>query len=278
MVELPTFIGTPNRPMSYTRRTLSTPHRLNRIGLCLLTLSALWSIAVTSAYANDYRADLRLSIGNSWQALNEVQIPNDDEGTRFSLDEAVGPGPVTAVRFELNWAINDRHGVRIMLAPLSYTETVTFENSIQFMGAAFEANQPLDATYRFNSWRVGYHYTLKNDPTTTFRVGGTLKIRDAEIRLQQGETDSGTDNIGAVPLIYLAYEYRFSNGWSLAGDIDALGGGRGRAIDAGVKLDYALTEQWRIGSEFRVLDGGVDGDTYNFARFNSATLSISTRF
>jgi len=229
--------------------------------------------------AADQTINVRFSAGSSWQARNDVQIPNTDSGTRFSLFEAVGSGPVPAARLEINWSVNARHGLRIMLAPLSYTENVEFDQPIDFNGQRFIANETTSASYRFNSWRVGYHYTLVSDNVRSFRVGATLKVRDAEIRLQQGETDSSNDNVGFVPLLYLAGSYKFGDRWIIKADLDGLAGGPGRAIDVGLALDFALTRRWNLGAEVRILDGGADvEDVYNFAQFNSAAIALSTGF
>ena len=243
------------------------------------TVGIVSLFAFQSVMAADPSVNLRLSVGSSWQTRNDVQIPNDDLGSRFSLEEAVGAGPVSAVRFEMNWAINDRHGIRVLLAPLSYTESVQFDQPVNFAGESFSADQDTDATYRFNSWRVGYHYSLMNNDAGSLRVGATLKVRDAEIRLKQGGTESYDDDVGLVPLLYFAGDYRLSERLTFRADFDGLAGGPGRAIDLGVGLDYAITQRWQIGAEVRVLDGGADtDDVYNFARFNSAALSISTSF
>lgn len=243
------------------------------------TVGIVSLFALQSAMAADPSVNLRLSVGSSWQTRNDVQIPNDDLGSRFSLEEAVGAGPVSAVRFEVNWAINDRHGIRVLLAPLSYTESAQFDQPIRFAGESFAADQDTDASYRFNSWRVGYHYSLMNSDAGSLRVGATLKVRDAEIRLEQGSTESYDDDVGFVPLLYLAGDYRLSERLTFRADFDGLAGGPGRVIDLGVGLDYAITQRWQIGAEVRVLDGGADtDDVYNFARFNSAALAISTEF
>ncbi len=243
------------------------------------TVGIVSLLAFQSVMAADPSVNLRLSVGSSWQTRNDVQIPNDDLGSRFSLEEAVGAGPVSAVRFEMNWAINDRHGIRVLLAPLSYTESVQFDQPVNFAGESFSADQDTDATYRFNSWRVGYHYSLMNNDAGSLRVGATLKVRDAEIRLKQGGTESYDDDVGLVPLLYFAGDYRLSERLTFRADFDGLAGGPGRAIDLGIGLDYAITQRWQIGAEVRVLDGGADtDDVYNFARFNSAALSISTSF
>jgi len=232
---------------------------------------------MNTSLASENTIELKLSVGSTWQSSNKVQIPNDNEGTRFDLAELTGAGPYPAARLEGIWNINQKHGMRILLAPLSYSETGSIDADIQFAGSPFSASEPVQGEYRFNSWRIGYRYHLKAREQWDFWVGGTLKIRDAEIRLQQGDITSSDDNIGVVPLLYLAGEYRFNNSWTLAADLDGLAGGPGRAIDLGVALEYALTRQWRLGAEYRTLEGGADtDDVYNFAWFNS--LLLTTRF
>tara|TARA_R110000823_G_scaffold47903_20_gene122047 strand:+ start:22323 stop:22736 length:414 start_codon:yes stop_codon:yes gene_type:complete len=135
------------------------------------------------------------------------------------------------------------------------------------------------AEYTFNSWRLGYRYHWFARKQWDFWVGGTLKIRDAEIKLTQGETTSSDDDLGLVPLLYLGGEYRFDNRWSLSADVDGLAGGSGRAIDLGVRLNYAVDEQWKVGLGYRTLEGGADtDDVYSFAWFNSLVLSADYRF
>lgn len=247
------------------------------VGAFALSIALLLSIK--PAMAADHSVSLRLSAVTNWQSRNDVQIPNTDAGTRFSLKDAAGDGRVNTARLEINWKIKGRHGIRVLLAPLSYTEAVTFDEPVQFSGESFSSDQVTDASYRFNSWRVGYHYLLRQNEVSEFRIGATLKVRDAEIRLEQGDVVSSDDDVGFVPLLYLAGHYQLSDRWVIGADLDGLAGGPGRAIDAGVTLDYSITERWQMGAELRVLDGGADtDDVYNFARFNSAALAISTSF
>ncbi len=247
-----------------------------------VVFSALFVVLLSSgrsATADDTRVSLRLTGGSSWQERNDVQIPNDEQGSRFSLADAVGSGPVTALRLEINWALNERHGLRLLLAPLSFTEPAFFSQTVRFAGQSFAANQAVDASYRFNSWRLGYHYALMNGESGSLRVGATLKVRDAEIRLEQGDTRSLDDDVGFVPLLYLAGNLRLSDRITLRADLDGLAGGPGRAIDLGVALDLAISRHWTVGAEVRILDGGADtDDVYNFARFNTAALAIATAF
>lgn len=246
--------------------------RNRRLLFCIACLAC-----TGTAVANKSPFDLKLSVASTWQTSNDVQIPNDNSGTRFDLAELTGSGPYPAVRLEAIWNIKQKHALRVLLAPLSLTETGTFTEDTRFAGALFTTGQPVEGEYRFNSWRIGYRYHLRARDKWDAWIGGTLKIRDAEIRLQQGDTTSSDDNVGVVPLLYLAGEYRLGDNWKLVADLDGLAGGPGRAIDLGVGLEYVFTEKWRLGAEYRTLEGGADvEDVYNFAWFNS--LLLTTRF
>ena len=48
---------------------------------------------------------IELEAGPVWQSNNTVQIPNDDNGTRFSLEQLVGSGPWPAARLYFDWNI-----------------------------------------------------------------------------------------------------------------------------------------------------------------------------
>ena len=233
-------------------------------------------IASGSAYAaNSQSVEVRLSVGSSYQVKNDVQSPNSALGTRFSLANTVGEGPLTAVRAQLRWQFKERHGMRVLLAPLSYTESIAFDQAVSYEGQTFTANTPLDATYKFNSWRIGYYYSLVQAERLSLDIGGTLKIRDAEISLKQGATASANENVGIVPLLYVAATFQLSDHVKIGADLDGLAGGPGRAIDLGLTLDYALNDSWALGLDLRVLEGGVDAEeTYNFAQFNSASVAL----
>jgi len=217
--------------------------------------------------------------GASWQSRNDVQIPNDNLGTRFALDEIAGSGPWLLARFNLLWNINEKHGFRVLLAPLSYTESNVLESDVSFAGTQFQSGEAVEASYKFNSWRVSYRYHMIENDNLDLWLGGTLKIRDAEIKLRQGQVTANDDDLGVVPLFYVAARYRLGERWHLNADMDALAGGPGRAIDLGLRVDYTLNPNWEIGAGLRTLEGGVDSDdVYNFAWFNSVVFSTRYKF
>lgn len=240
------------------------------------------SLLVTSGASlatSAHSADFRISIGSSYQIKNDVQSPNTDMGTRFSLADSVGEGPVAAIRAQVKWQFRERHGIRVLVAPLSYTESIDFDQPVIFEGQTFLPNESLNATYKFNSWRLGYFYSLIQRERFKLDVGGTLKIREAEITLDQGAITSSKENLGFVPLLYLAAHYQLTDQLSIGADLDGLAGGPGYAIDIGLTADFALSNDWALGLDLRVLDGGADiEEVYNFAQFNSASVALSYSF
>lgn len=218
-----------------------------------------------------------LEAGPVWQTRNDVQIPNDETGTRFSLADLAGKGPWAAVRLYATWNINDRHGLRVLLAPLSFTETGTLEGPVSFAGENFEPGA-VDATYKFNSWRLSYRYRFLRRPDLDLWVGFSGKLRDAKIELSQGSTSSRDTDLGFVPLLHLAADWRMTGSAHLMFDFDGLAGGPGRAFDSSLKLGYDLNDRWQVTLGYRTLEGGADVDAvYNFAWLHYGAASVVLR-
>ena len=243
-------------------------------------LVLLICMAVPSVSAQDGSGFvLELEAGPVWQSRNDVQIPNTDAGTRFSLVDLAGKGPWPAARLYLTWDINDRHSLRGLLAPLAYTETGTFTGPVEFAGESYVPGDPVDGTYKFNSWRLGYRYRFMNREHLKLLVGFTAKIRDAKIELSQGSTTSKDTDLGFVPVLYFGADWRLAGNWHFIFDFDGLAGGPGRAFDIALKLHYTLNDRWGLSAGYRTVEGGADVEpVYNFAWFHYAVVSGSFRF
>lgn len=217
--------------------------------------------------------------GPVWQSKNDVQIPNDDSGDRFALAEVTGNGPWTSFRVEFLWDIRPRHGLRVLVAPLSFTEDGELSDTVRFAGETFDPDSPVEATYQFDSWRATYRYRLKDGPQWRWWVGATLKVRDARIRLQQGSAVGEDTDVGVVPLLCLRGEWRFADRWNLLLDFDGLAGGPGRAFDVSAQVRRSVGDRWMVGGGYRTLEGGADvEDVYGFAWFHYAVVSAAVRF
>jgi len=243
-----------------------------------LALAAAVSGFASATYANDNRWNIGVDAGAVWQNKNDVQIPGDT-GTRFSLHDLVGDGPFGAYRIELFYDVAPRHQVRLLVAPLEYTEDGMLDEDVFFVDTTFTAGQSTKATYRFNSYRATYRYLFFDDPRWRWWIGATANVRDAEIALRQDGASASDSNVGFVPLLNLYGDLRFAPNWRFIFDFDGLVGPQGRALDLGLKVYYDFGPNWYVGGGYRVLEGGADNDdVYNFAWFNYAVLSAGYSF
>jgi hypothetical protein len=247
--------------------------------ICRFSAIAAISILIPAAAAAQApRLAVEIEGGPAWQSYNDVEIPNDGSATRFSLYDLAGSGPWPAGRLYVTWNPAPRHGLRLLLAPFSLTETGTPEQQVRFAGATYAPGVPTKATYTFNSYRLSYRYRALARERTTAWVGVTAKVRDAVIALEQGGTTSRKEDLGFVPLLHLAGEWRFAPGWQLGLDSDALAGGPGRAVDAALKLGYDVGDRWTVRAGYRMVEGGADvTEVYSFAWLHFAVLSVELR-
>ena len=229
-------------------------------------------LAQTSSFAVEVEA------GPAWQTSNTVEIPNDGTASRFSLSELIGGDAVPAGRVYLTWRMTERDDLRLLVAPLSIEAMGTPEQALRFAGSNFAAGVATQATYIFNSYRLTYRRRVHSGGEFRSWIGLTAKVRDASVRLQQGATSGRKDDLGFVPLLHLATDWRPASRWSVSLDADALAGGPGRAIDASFKVGYDVGARWSLRAGYRTVEGGADVDSvYNFAWLHYGVLSVVFR-
>ncbi|WP_111655752.1 hypothetical protein [Isoalcanivorax indicus] len=253
---------------------MRAPTRRHIIGALL---GALFSSA--HAFADEQTLwTLSLEGGAGWQARNNVQVPNDSSGDRFALDDITGSGPQPFFRAALARDITPQHGVRVVYAPLRVNERGTLNDTVQFAGTTFTPGA-VRARYQFDAHRVTYRYTLRHTARGRLQLGGTLLVRDAEIRLNQGSNQGRDTNVGLVPLVHAAGHYQLTPDWRLAFDADALAAPQGRALDLGLRAEYRLRDDLWLHAGYRTLEGGADNDdVYTFAWFNFASAGLHLAF
>ncbi len=253
--------------------------RADRLFVSIIAAVSVLAPGSTAAAQDPPRFVIEIEGGPVWQSRNDLQIPNDASGTRFSLVDLAGTGPQPAGRLYLTWNISERHGLRALLAPLSFTEAGTPDEAIDFAGESYQAGTSLEGTYKFNSWRLGYRYLLNDAERLKLFIGFTAKIRDAKVELQQGGTSSRKTDVGFVPLLHLAADWRYTDSWRVLFDFDGLAGGPGRAFDVALKLGYDITDRWGIAAGYRTIEGGADVEpVYSFAWLHYAVASMTWRF
>jgi hypothetical protein len=248
----------------------------------LSIIVSLSVILISSAVAGEVQEHtvptlvIELEGGPLWQTINDIQIPNNSEGTRFSLVDFAGRGPYPAGRMYITWNIGPRHGLRLLLAPFSITEKIDPEETVRFEGEEFAAGNPIEATYKFNSWRMSYRYMFHRGDRFTWHIGFTAKIREAKIELASSGISSDKPDIGFVPLLHLSGDMKLLQRLRVSADLDALAGGPGRAEDFSLKLRCGITRNLCVSAGYRTLEGGADvEEVYNFAWLHYAVVSLS---
>ena len=235
---------------------------------------AAWAGTNLDAPAAPARHAFDLELLASSQGRNVAQAPNDASATRFSLDSLAGSGPYLAPRLQFAWPAGARSEWRVLLAPLSLSEDGRSSAPIRFQGSTFAVG-PLQTRYQFNSWRATWRWRWIEREDLAVKLGFTAKVRDASIRLRQGSAVAEKSNTGFVPLLHASFERPLAADWTLGGDIDALAGGPGYAVDAGLRITRRVAQDWSVGASVRYLDGGADNDeVYAFARFTSVGVVV----
>jgi hypothetical protein len=247
--------------------------------MALIVALALAFGATPVGAGDTHRLSARVEGGPVWQSRNDVQVPNDETGTRLSLCDLIGTGPWPSGRLYLTWRAGDRHALRALIAPLSVTGTGVPDVPITFAGQTFAPGTPTEAGYQFHSYRLTYRYRVHEGDRWTWWAGFTAKVRDAKIELRQGAVASQKTDVGFVPLLHVAGTWRWAPGWSAALDADAVAGGPGRAEDVALTLGRDLGTDLTLYGGYRTVEGGADVDeVYAFAWLHYAVAGIEYRF
>jgi hypothetical protein len=254
----------------------STAPSLNK-GTIGFTFAALLLMVFTgSARAEGF---LDLECGVVFTGYNDVRIP-DNTGTKISLKNDISSRPALALRFRTGYTFGGRHSVLILAAPLTVHGESTLKRSITYQGKSFPQGTRVESSYRFDSYRLTYRYSIIRNRTLTLAAGLTGKIRSADIAIMSAAAYAHRTDLGAVPLINTMLEWTFSGPFSLLLDVDALVTPFGRAEDALIALRYRPNDKLAMRIGYRVLEGGADGggNVYTFSLFHYATAGITSFF
>jgi hypothetical protein len=242
-----------------------------------LILSAAFIIFLTVCQVVSLNAQVLLDFetGIVITGYNDVRIPGNN-GTLFSLNNDLEVKPVIFYRIKVNYTIGSRHTLSLLYAPLTTHSSGRMSKPVEFAGAIFPSNSNLNATYKFNSYRLTYRYDLFQSPNLDFGLGFTAKIRDARIALSSSGIESEKTNVGFVPIINFRLFWKIDDKFGLLLDGDALAAPQGRAEDVLIAATYKFSDKFGIRAGYRILEGGADNDeVYNFALFHYASVAFT---
>jgi hypothetical protein len=239
-------------------------------------LGFLLSFLAVSALAGDL--DLQVEGGGVWFSRNDVRIPGDS-GTEFNMLDLTGKGPDPFVRLAATYDFSSRHALRLTLAPLEVDGTGTLGEDVTFKDDVFISGTPTKGTYKFNTYRLTYRWTFHDSERWRMGIGMAGLVRDAEIKLEQGDKSQSKDDLGLVPLLHLYSAYRFRERTSLILDMEGAWSPMGRAVDASIRAQYDFDSGWYVAAGYRTLEGGADNDeVYTFAWLHYAQAIAGYRF
>jgi hypothetical protein len=240
----------------------------NLRAVCIVLFFSLF--VLTSLLEAQWQLDFET--GGVFSGYNDVRIPGD-RGTLFSLSEELSIDPSVFYRVRAFYDFNPRHHLGVLIAPLSLEATGQLDRDLIFQGKTFTAHSPLNATYRFNSYRLVYRYDFLLKEKLELGVGLTAKIRDAEISVRGNGMEAKKTNVGFVPILHFRMLWKFYDKFGLLVDGDALAAPQGRAEDVLAAVHYQVSDGISLKLGYRILEGGADNDVvYNFSLLNYAVI------
>ena len=213
--------------------------------------------------------------GAVFSGYNDVRIPNES-GSKFSLSEELKTDADYFVRLRLTYSFKDKHHLSALAAPLRLDASGQIDRPVRFNGMEFAANVPLKGRYRFDSYRLTYRYDIYREEGLRAGIGFTGKIRDASVRLEDGEKETENKNTGFVPLVNFRVKWTFAERFGLLLEGDALAAPQGRAEDVLLAVTYEPIERATVRCGYRLLEGGADVDkVYTFALIHYIAFGVT---
>ena len=244
----------------------------------LTLLAVFMSVLFLAAPRIFSQIDLDVESGAVFSGYNDVRIPGD-QGTLFSLSEELEADPGAFLRIRFLYNFNERSHLGALYAPLSVTSSGQLDRDLSFAGETFAAKTPLEATYKFNSYRLFYRYDLVKREKVEFGLGFTAKIRDARIAVKSDDTEAEKTNVGFVPIINFRLLLGLTDKVAFLLDGDALAAPQGRAEDVLAALIFKASKNIDFKAGYRIVEGGADNDeVYNFALINYASVGAIIHF
>ena len=215
------------------------------------------------------RGSFKTEILSTSTNYNYFAIPNPNEGGRIDTpqDKSIFAYRLFYEKDFGSWSWT------LLYAPLEADYSFNASKNFEFNDISFNQGQATTVDYKFNSYRLGFR-KIYGTPKARVFYGGILKVRDAEICVNQASATSCYDNVGFVPLLNLGFDL-VGDLLYLSANVDGLFSSRGSAYDVNGEVGVNLNSL-KVGVGVRMLGGGAENEkVLNFAQFQSYYLSIT---
>jgi hypothetical protein len=244
---------------------------LSKTKICILLICLGFSFNGFSQYFINLETGALFSESNTFR--------EGANGTLFSLTDDLSSPTVPFFRIRAGYLLNNKHHFSILIAPLQLTVKGSINTDIIFDNETYIANSPLEAVYRFNSFRFTYNRRIVDKTNFNFGIGLSLKMRDAGSTLKNENHFEGGFSVGFVPLINIISNWKVSENINFQFFGDGLAAPRGRAFDLALTGNYKINNNMSASIGYRFLDGGSDGvNSYNFVKLHYAVLGFTYQF
>jgi hypothetical protein len=133
-----------------------------------------------------------------------------------------------------------------------------------------------DVGWTFDPLRATYRYTFFERRDWAWKVGVTTRLGDFDARSPAVGTDRS--RYSSLPLVHFAGQGRLAKNWLFTVDADGLLTARGRTLDIGVRVNYALSRSFYLFGGYRLSDHNLEGDETSLGLTNSANVGVRYRF
>jgi hypothetical protein len=252
---------------------------MNHLAFKLVFQLRFWILFIclhSNLYTNA-QTFIHVESGAFFTGMNDIR--NGNNGTLFSLKNDFQTPVSPYFRLRVGCLSNGKDYFSFLYAPLKIVETGTIEKDILFDGKTFKANIPIEAVYKFNSYRFTYNRIIINKDNFKFGLGLSAKIRDAGVSLKNRDLLSEDFTVGFAPLINLLVNWDISQKMGVDFFGEGIAASKGRAIDFSLSGRCSFTKNLQGNIGYRLLEGGADGtNRYNFIRLHFIFVSLNYSF
>ncbi len=173
--------------------------------------------------ASDWSFSGRIEKGAIAAQSHDIQFSKEGSKIDYTSEDGEQNILFDYERFEAIATSASGHQIQFLYQPLDIVTQPVLTRDIQIDGLTFNADTPIDMRYSFPFYRLSYLSMTKGE-TSTYGYGVSAQIRNASISFSStdGSQRRISQNVGPVPTIKLYYKTKFSEFWSVAGELDTI--------------------------------------------------------